>query len=239
MGLPASAVVLCVVLVLAEAVDVPNPLARFRDASRLTARQNDDDCLSYLAGLSTECREALQTSQGTSERDYAVLCSGECYPSLYEFFNCTLGDVNIDTLESQCSANSDGVLCHTYLTDPTNTFANESGEALAYCDPLLAQPNQCSDECNATLAGLASAYGCCVNTLLNIDLSAGLFSSIVNETLWTTCGLDYPGFCDEPSTGTPTTPTEMATTPSGAASVGCFVGLGVTALLLSVWLPVI
>ena len=198
MGLPASAVVLCVVLVLVEAVDVPNPLrARFRDASRLTARQHDDDCLSYLAGLSTECTEALQTSQGTGELDYAVLCSGECYPSssLCEFFNCTQGDDFIDTFAAECSANRDGVLCGTFLDPTTSAFANESGEALVYCDGL-AQPNQCSDECSATLADLASAYGCCVDTILNIDLYADLFSSLVNETLWSTCGLDYPGFCD-------------------------------------------
>ena len=189
--------------------------------------------------------------------NYPVVCSDDCYPYLYNWSICVLpgdsGAVIAEMFESQCSVNGDGVFCGTYLTDPTSTFANESAEAWAYCDPLLAQPNQCSDECNATLAGLASAYGCCVNTLLNTDLYADLFSSLVNETLWTTCGLDYPGFCDEPSTGTPTTPTEMATTPtemattptemattpSGAASVGCFVGLGVTALLLSVWLPVI
>ena len=229
MGLLASAVVLCVVLVLAEAVDVPNPLARFRDAmnSRRLAVRQDDDCNSYLDGLSTECSQEATVQPG--ELNYPVVCSDDCYPYLYNWYICAFpgdtGAVIAETLASQCSVNGDGVFCGTYLTDPTSTFANESAEAWTYCD-LLAQPNQCSDECSDTLAGLASAYGCCVNTLLNIDLYADLFSSLVNETLWTTCGLDYPGFCDEPST-------------SGAASVGCFVGLGVIALLLSVWLPVI
>ena len=72
----------------------------------------------------------------------------------------------------------------------------EWGSVGLYCD-ILTEPNQCSDECNHTLANVSSAYGCCVDTLWTSPIIVELYSNIANKTLWSTCGLDYPGFCDE------------------------------------------
>ena len=175
--------------------DVKSPKSASDLFRAAVIRQLDDDC--DLNELSAKCLDALQQYlDRPADFTFATLCS--CYTELYNFLSsCNEPDTAL-LLTTFCSEDSRNVLCGDVFSDPS--FKNDTQSAYANC---IQSSGQCSADCKDDLSGIGSDYGCCFDSIwFNRDIS-DVYWVLVNETLWTNCGLDgdFPGFCKPPPVG--------------------------------------
>ncbi len=180
--------------------NVPLPAAGCGNTLSLDPPQNAQDC--------------------TVEELLSRLVDYYCMPSVGQpQVNAVLQDdrcnVVATLLVDICATNANGQTCVGAISlDFLSSAAT---------DPLLtslstncASPMVCSPSCGSAVTNIANAYGCCVNVYNSTE--SGMQLPALSYSVWNSCGVDTPGFCNSSLTTSPpvlpptTTPAERTTT---------------------------
>ena len=185
------------------------------------------DCATALTTVLT----ALQNPNVSAVTEaYRVVCEPRCGNPAIGFYNqCNASQVVIDSLRGLCTMNNAGRFCYeqfgSIITDVTQVTFNCSSNS------------NCTATCQNALTTIGSNSGCCIN-IFNITTLTNIspFNALQNS-LWSRCGVDTPGFCNlEASTlGS----TEVPTTPSSAETLKFVPALFLlTLIVIAMLLPV-
>ena len=174
----------------------------------------------FLASVPQDCRSqisavfgfrgALNTAAAaaTFTEAYWVICEPRCGNSLIAYYNrCNTPQEAVDFVRGFCTRNNANRLCYQQLS--TMTF--DWTQVIYNCSSQSS--TNCTTDCQNALNTFASNSGCCINiyntTLIGIPPDPRL-----QDSLWSTCGINTPGFCNlETST---LNSTEAPTTQSSA-----------------------
>ena len=163
------------------------------------------DCKSQISAV-FGFRGALNTpaAAATFTEAYRVICEPRCGNSLIAYYNrCNTPQEAVDFVRGFCTRINANRLCYQQL----NTMSSDWTQAMSNCN----SSTNCTTDCQNALNTFASNSGCCINiyntTLIGIPPDFRL-----QDSLWSTCGVNTPGFCNlEAST---LNSTEAPTTPS-------------------------
>ena len=187
----------------------------------------------FLASIPQDCRSqiiavfgfrgALNTSAAAALTEaYRVICEPRCGNSLIVYYNrCNTPQANVDFVRGFCTRNNANRLCYQQLS----TMSSDWTQAMSNCSSQSS--TNCTTDCRNALTTFASNSGCCINiyntTLIGINGSSIPPDFRIQDSLWSTCGVNTPGFCNLEtstlnSTEAPTTQssTEAPTIPSSA-----------------------
>ena len=139
---------------------------------------------------------------------YRVVCEPRCGNPAIGFYNqCNVSQEVIDRLRSFCARNNAGRFCYEQITSMV-TDITQAGTDCASIN------SNCTTACQNALTTYGNNSGCCINTF-NITTLTNLFPfTALQNSLWSRCGVDTPGFCnlDTSTLGS----TEAPTTQSSA-----------------------
>ena len=202
----------------------------------------------FLASIPQNCtsqinavfgfRGALNTAAAaaTFTEAYRVICEPRCGNSLIVYYNrCNTPQANVDFVRGFCTRNNANRLCYQQL----NTMSSDWTQVMSDCN----SSTNCTTDCQNALNTFANNSGCCINiyntTLIGFDGSSIAPDFRIQDSLWSTCDVNTPGFCNLEtstlnSTEAPTTQssTEAQTTPSS-------VGVPKFAKVIFLWILVV
>ena len=120
---------------------------------------------------------------------YRVVCEPRCGNPAIGFYNqCNASQVDIDSLRGLCTRNNAGKFCYEQIT----SMSTDITQAGMDC----ASNSNCTTACQNALTTFGNNSGCCINTL-NITTLANTFPfTALQNSLWSRCGVDTPGFCN-------------------------------------------
>ena len=188
------------------------------------------DCATELTTVLT----FLQTLNLTAvTAAYRVVCEPRCGNPAIRFYNqCNASQDVINRLRGFCTRNNAGRLCYEQLS----SMFTDITQAGFDCAPT---DSNCTTACRNALTTFGNNSGCCINTLNITALSRRFPFTALQNSLWSRCGVDTPGFCNlEASTLSST----VAPTTQSSAKAPKFVKalflltLVVMAMLLPVYL---
>jgi len=188
------------------------------------------DCATELTTVLTAI-QTLNISAITAA--YRVVCEPRCGNPAIRFYNqCNASQDVINRLRGFCTRNNAGRLCYEQLS----SMFTDITQAGFDCAPT---DSNCTTACRNALTTFGNNSGCCINTLNITALSRRFPFTALQNSLWSRCGVDTPGFCNlEASTLSST----VAPTTQSSAKAPKFVKalflltLVVMAMLLPVYL---
>ena len=144
------------------------------------------DCATELTTVLT----FLQTLNLTAvTAAYRVVCEPRCGNPAIGFYNqCNASQEDIDSLRVLCTRNNAGRFCYEQLSSMFTAIT----QAGADC----ASNSNCTTACQNALTTFGNNSGCCINTF-NITTLTNIFPfTALQNSLWSRCGVDTPGFCN-------------------------------------------
>ena len=188
------------------------------------------DCATELTTVLTGI-QTLNISAITAA--YRVVCEPRCGNPAIGFYNqCNASQDVINRLRGLCTRNNAGRLCYEQMS----SMCTDITQAGFDCAPT---DSNCTTACQNALITFGNNSGCCINTLNITALSRRFPFTVLQNSLWSRCGVDTPGFCNlEASTLSST----VAPTTQSSAKAPKFVkalfllALIVMAMLLPVYL---
>ena len=177
--------------------DVPLPPEFCEDQLSLDPPQNVQDC--------------------SSEEFVSRLVDYQCMPSVGQpLVNALLQDerciIFATAVVDACSTNANGQPCAEVIGLDFLSISDDPllGSLLTNCSDSV---ETCSPSCQSAVTNIADAYGCCVN-IYNSTVT-GIQLPSLSYSLWNSCGVDSPGFCNSSLTTSldpSPTPTILAST---------------------------
>ena len=204
-----------------------------------------------LAGIPQDCRSQISRSSANTSpaavltEVYRVVCEPRCGNSLIAHYNrCNIPQETVDVVRGFCTRNNANRLCYQQL----NTMSSDWTQAMSNCN----SSTNCTTDCQNALNTFANNSGCCINifntTLIGINGSSISPDFRIQDSLWSTCGVNTPGFCNLEtstlnSTEAPTTQssTEAPTTQSSteAPTTSSSAGVPKFAKVIFLWILVV
>ena len=154
------------------------------------------DCKSQISAV-FGFRGALNTpaAAATFTEAYRVICEPRCGNSLIAYYNrCNTPQEAVDFVRGFCTRINANRLCYqqlsTMTSDWTQVIYNCSSQSFT----------NCTTGCQNALNTFGSNSGCCINiyntTLIGFDGSTTPPDFRLQESLWSTCSINTPEFCD-------------------------------------------
>ena len=126
------------------------------------------------------------------ERKMSELCSPDCGGQYYK--HCSSDSSTHELLRLFCGEFSNK-RCGNLLLNSYSTLL----ENLTVCNNISeTESRPCSDECRLVLENAETQYGCCLFGLMVESVSERAGVDVVNDQLWSQCGLDQPHQCPNP-----------------------------------------
>lgn len=165
--------------------------------------------------------------RGPPVPDVNISCTATCSFTQYNAIFCKYlarkaidiytecgDDENAQQIAQECGFSNSGMLCAgrsrsgflVVLRNPSDELNNELVfQVYSKCIQVFSN-GTCPSECHDTLQEIRNEYGCCFNNLntTKFDFSIfenedGLQSLVTGNDLWSSCGVETPGFCSLPS----------------------------------------
>ena len=146
------------------------------------------DCRSQISVLPSSANTAAAFTKA-----YRVICEPRCGNSLIAYYNrCNTPQEAVDFVRGFCTMNNANRLCYQQL----NTMSSDWTQAMSNCN----SSTNCTTGCQNALNTFGSNSGCCINiyntTRIGFDGSTTPPDFRLQESLWSTCGINTPGFCN-------------------------------------------
>ena len=154
------------------------------EESSLNAFLNDQ-CTSLLSEF---VKPGGLTAVSNSLSSINELCNTSCAGKYVE--QCMDDEVS-DNLGLFCGRNGDQY-CGQILADSYSSILPHYS-----CGNALTS-NNCSSDCYTTLESVSSMLGCCVHALALAESSVTEYAGILDVSLWSSCGLEFPQQCPNP-----------------------------------------
>ena len=188
---------------------------------------SQNEFLRFFEDYSDSCTRRLRSLAAIDTTDLspgeiaslqaAFFCDPDCgQPFVDAYFACDLEGLAQYTI-GLCGTNEDGDRCGDIVDNIIAVLSPAE-------DVCLPRSSVCSIRCRNALETASDAVGCCVNIFNTTEFEEDIGNPLIDEfALWSSCGVDTPGFC--PSTLT-----------SGALRVaGTLVGLISLVLITAVF----
>ena len=144
------------------------------------------DCATELTTVLTAI-QTLNISAITAA--YRVVCEPRCGNPAIRFYNqCNASQEVIDSLRGLCTRNNAGRFCYEQIS----SMVTDVTQAGTDC----ASNSNCTTACQNALTTFGNNSGCCINTFNITTLTNTFPFTALQNSLWSRCGVDTPGFCN-------------------------------------------
>ena len=197
----------CCINTFINTTDNPNLLALYSDVLDYRLWNLCDVPLPAAGCGNTLSLEPPQDAQDcTVEEFVSRLVDYQCSPSVGQpLVNAVLRNdrcnIFATLLVDVCATNANGQTCAEAIsldligsaaTDPLLTSLSTN------CAGLV---DTCNPSCQSAVTSIADSYGCCVNVYNNSE--TGVVLPSLSYSLWNSCEVDSPGFCNSSLTTSP------------------------------------
>ena len=143
------------------------------------------DCVSALGNLDLTTIRNGNVNAITAA--YEVICRPRCGNPIITFYNRCGFSQFTGIVRGLCSRNSAGTSCY----EEFGSIASRETQVTSNCN---FQSSTCTAACQNALTNYGRS-GCCINVFNTTSLTGSTPASFQNS-LWSGCGVNTPGFCD-------------------------------------------
>ena len=145
----------------------------------------------------------------TEQELVSHLVDYQCNPSIGQpLVNAVLQNERCNifatVLVNVCTTNANGQVCAESISLDILGSISTSSQLFSTLTALsvnCADADTCSPFCQSAIANITDSYGCCVNVYNNSE--TGVQLSSLSYSLWNSCGMNSPGFCNSSLTTSP------------------------------------